>query len=142
MVVANDFEFSLVTPERLVMEGRATYAELPAHDGQLGVAAHRAAMLVKLGVGKLRLEMAAPAPGSVVPGSEKVFVLDGGFAQMQDNKLSLISERAIDAAELTSAAARDALTQAEAMPKTNGEQLAKRDHDLAMARAMTAVVGA
>ncbi|MFA7235393.1 MAG: hypothetical protein WC058_00895 [Phycisphaeraceae bacterium] len=139
--MANDFEFSLVTPERMVLEGRATYAEIPAHDGQLGVAAGRAAMLVKLGVGKLRLETPG-SPGSAAPGSEKIFILDGGFAQMQGNKLSLISERAIDAAELTSAEARDALTQAEAMPKTSGEQLAKRDHDLAMARAMTAAVGA
>ena len=120
----------------MVLEGRAIYAQIPAHDGQLGVAADRAAMLVKMGIGKLRLEI----DGS--PDKGCLYVLDGGFAQMHGNKLTLISERAIDVAELSSETARDALSKAEALPQANSEQLAKRDHDMAMARAMMAAVGA
>lgn len=132
--MAKDFQVSLVTPEQMVFQGPATYVQLPAHDGQLGVAANRAPMLVKMGVGKLRIES---APGS--ESQDKVYVLDGGFAQMQDNKLSLISERAIDASELTGEQAHEALDRAEALPKTNSDEVARRDHDLAMARTMIAI---
>ncbi len=84
--MAKTFTCSLVTPERQAFEGEATYANLPAHDGQLGVMANHAPMLVKLGVGSLRVDL--------VSGTTSRFELDGGFAQMRDNKLVLISERA------------------------------------------------
>jgi len=86
--MAKTFQCSLVTPQRQELEGEATYANLPAHDGQLGVMADHAPMLVKLGSGPMRLDMAE--------GSARRFALDGGFAQMRQNKLILITERATE----------------------------------------------
>ncbi len=83
------FTCSLVTPERAVLDDVVVSANLPAHDGQLGVLRNRAPMLVKLGSGILELKL---KEGS----RTKRFEISGGFAQMRDNKLSLVSEKAID----------------------------------------------
>lgn len=131
--LADSFDVSLVTPEQAVLTEQATYAELPAHDGQLGVMANRAPMLIKLGVGRLKLELAA--------GQTRWFVLDGGFAQMRNNRLTLLSEKAFDGQELTAEQAREQMREAEALPRSTVEQVDQRDHDLQLARSLQAVAG-
>lgn len=126
--MAKSFTCSLVTPERSVLQTDATYADLPAHDGQMGVMAGRAAMLVKLGIGKLTLE---PAEGP-----KQQFVLDGGFAQMSENKLTLLCERAYTTDEITSDKAREAMSAAEALPMSNADEVAQRNHDMQVVRHM------
>ena len=127
------FRVSLVTPERSVVETEASYAELPAHDGQLGVQHNRAAMLIKLGVGKLRLDLAE--------GGVQRFVLDGGFAQMRDNKLTLLCERAYGGADIGREEAQQRLTQAQSLPMGSRDEVEKRRHDLAVAQALVDVAG-
>ncbi len=84
--MAKTFQCSVVTPQRQELDGEMTYVNLPAHDGQLGVMANHAPMLVKLGSGPVRLDLAE--------GASRRYALDGGFAQMRDNKLILLTERA------------------------------------------------
>ena len=84
--MAKTFTCSLVTPDAAVFEGQTTYANLPAHDGQMGIMPGRAPIVVKLGVGVLEL--------TFPDNTAKRFNLDGGFAQMQDDKLTLLSEKA------------------------------------------------
>lgn len=84
--MAKTLSCSLVTPERSVLDAEISYANVPAHDGQLGVLPGRAAMLVELGKGTLRLDLA--------DGSKKQYHLEGGFAQMNDNRLTLLCEKA------------------------------------------------
>lgn len=131
--MAKSFTCSLVTPERSVLQTEATYADLPAHDGQMGVMSGRAAMVVKLGVGRLTLEP--------VDGAKRQYVLDGGFAQMSDNKLTLLCERAYGSDEITMDKARSALAAAEALPMSTADQVAQRDHDLLVARHMVSIAG-
>ncbi len=88
--MAKTFTCSLVTPERAVLEAEVSYANLPAHDGQMGVMRDRAAMLVELGKGTLTLDLA--------DGGHKSFALEGGFAQMQNNRLTLLCEKATEIA--------------------------------------------
>lgn len=88
--MAKTFTCSLVTPERSVLEAEVSYANLPAHDGQLGVMRDRAALLTELGKGTLTLDLA--------DGSKKLFALEGGFAQMQSNRLTLLCEKASEVA--------------------------------------------
>jgi len=88
--VAEQFQCSLVTPERSVFEGAVTYATLPAHDGQLGVMHNHAPLLVQLGEGRLDLTL----PG----GTHQRYDLSGGFAQVHANKLTLLSESATEQA--------------------------------------------
>lgn len=86
--MADGFQCSLVTPEAALFEGTVTYANLPAHDGQLGVQAHHAPLLVQLGKGQLDVTL----PDK----THRKFDLDGGFAQVNNNKLTLLSESATE----------------------------------------------
>ncbi len=85
--MADAFKCSVVTPQDEVFEGDVAYASVPAWDGQVGVAPQRAAMLLKLGDGVLRLD---------IPGGEtRRYFLGSGFAQMKDNRLTLLSDEAV-----------------------------------------------
>src|SRR5258707_1528490 len=77
--MADTFHLSVITPERAVLETDATFAALPAHDGELGILKNRAPMLYRLGAGLLRAD--------TVDGKCAMFVA-GGFAQKGGNPLS------------------------------------------------------
>jgi len=87
--MAKSFRCSLVTPEALMFEEDVTYANLPAHDGQLGIMANHAPLVVQLGEGTLEL--------TTLKGGQQRYHLAGGFAQMNANRLTLVSEKASSA---------------------------------------------
>ena len=88
---------NIVTPTESVLESEASYIEFPAWDGQKGVAPGAAPFLVKLGAGRLRVDR----PGS---GAE-VFLLDGGFAQMNGGTLTILADTVTPAGAIARRAA-------------------------------------
>ncbi len=109
--MADTFHCSVVTPERAILECDAEFAAFPAHDGEIGILPQRSALLCRLGIGLLRVKTGE--------GTRRFFV-DGGFAQMVDNKLTLLTEQAQSEDEIERDAALAALAEAKAMP-TEGE---------------------
>ena len=120
------FHCSVITPERAVLEADATFVAFPAHDGEVGVLKNRAPLLFKLGAGELRVE--SPE------GNQRLFV-DGGFAQMVENRLTILTEQAKAVADLDRAAAERALVQARAMPSHDDAQYAARQRAIRSAEA-------
>jgi len=104
--LASKFRCTLVTPLAQVLDADVTYASVPAWDGLVGVAPSRAPLLLKLGDGTLRLDFAE--------GGSRYFFVAGGFAQMKDNRLSVITEEAIPAQEVVRSDAEAGLREAEA----------------------------
>lgn len=125
------FHCSLVTPETELFEGQVEYASIPARDGQIGLMCQRAPLLVKLGDGALRLDL----PDK----STRAFFVGGGFAQMKDNKLSVIANQATDASELSREHAQALLDEALKRVPAGEEALAKRQQDADRARAMLTI---
>jgi F-type H+-transporting ATPase subunit epsilon len=111
------FHCSVITPERAVLEKDATFVAFPAWDGEVGILKHRAPLLYKLGVGELRVE--SPE------GNERLFVA-GGFAQMVEDRLTILTEQAKRLDEIDRAAAQKALVEARAMPMLTDAQFAAR----------------
>ena len=122
------FQCTVVTPEQQVLDEQVTQAIVPAHDGQVGILTDRAPLLVKLGVGELRLDVAN--------GQRRAFLIDGGVAQMKDNRLTIITDEATPAAEIKGEEARAALAEASAQRITDADSFNQRQHRLARARAM------
>jgi F-type H+-transporting ATPase subunit epsilon len=120
------FQLSVITPDHAVLETAARFCAFPAHDGEIGIEANRAPLLVKLGVGWLRAETA--------DGTHR-FLVDGGFAQMVDNRLSVLTEHAQRPDEIDPQAAKTALAAAQAMPSGDEIEFAARQRALAHARA-------
>jgi F-type H+-transporting ATPase subunit epsilon len=111
------FHCSVITPERAVLETEATFVAFPAHDGEVGILRNRAPLLYKLGIGELRVE--SPE------GNHRLFV-DGGFAQMVENRLTILTEAAKSIDEIDRAAAQRALEEARTLPMVSDAEFAAR----------------
>jgi F-type H+-transporting ATPase subunit epsilon len=104
------FHCSVITPERAVLEADATFVAFPAHDGEVGILRNHAPLLYKLGVGVLRVE---------TPEGNHAFFVDGGFAQMVENRLTLLTEQARPVSEVDRASADRAREEARSLPATD-----------------------
>ena len=111
------FHCSVITPERAVLEADATFVAFPAHDGEVGILPGRAPLLFKMGIGELRVES---------PEGNHRFFVDGGFAQMVENRLTLLTEQAKALEEIDRAAAERALGEAKEMPMVSESEFAAR----------------
>src|ERR1700753_3450024 len=80
------FQCVVVTPEQQAFDAQVTQVILPAHDGMMGILTDRAPLLVKLGVGPLRVDLAG--------GQSKTYFIDGGIAQMKSNNLTILTNEA------------------------------------------------
>jgi F-type H+-transporting ATPase subunit epsilon len=124
-MASNDtFHCSVITPERAVLEVEATFVAFPAHDGEVGILRNRAPLLYKMGTGELRVES---------PQGNHLLFVDGGFAQMVDNRLTLLTEQAKRAEDIDRAAAERALSEARALPMVTEAEFAA--HQKAVQRA-------
>jgi len=92
MAAANEFQVAIVTPEALVLETRTTEVQFPAFDGLVGVLNMRAPLLTKLGTGFITLKSS--------DGIQR-FLISGGYGQMKDNVLTILTNEAIPADKLT-----------------------------------------
>lgn len=121
----------IITPAEQVFEGEASYADIPAWDGQVGIQHLRAALLTKLGTGALRLETAD---------GELRFFIDGGYAQVKDDVVTILTDEAIDARRLDRGEVKAGLKSAKALKGDTPEAQAHKDRETARARAMLAAV--
>lgn len=94
------FAIRLITPAGKLMDGQATYASIPAHDGLIGFEADRAPIVFKLGLGQLRIDFAEAAKAGGVGGGSRTYLVEDGFAQMVANKLTVLTTKAWAADEL------------------------------------------
>lgn len=93
MAGASTFHVSVVTPEGAVLDCEATSAAFPAFDGEIGILPNHAPLLAKVGIGVLRVTSGGE--------TQRLFI-DGGFAQVVDNRLSVLTEQARPLEELES----------------------------------------
>lgn len=76
---------AVISPEQTLFEGEATSVVAPAHDGEVGILTGHAPMMALLGQGTLRLSGA---------GGDRRFAVEGGFLQVVDDKVRVVTERA------------------------------------------------
>src|SRR5687767_12189448 len=105
------FQCVIVTPEQQVLDEKIEQVILPAHDGLIGILTDRAPLLAKIGTGPLRVDPAG--------GPRREFFVDGGIAQMKDNKLTVVTNEATPANELDAEAARAEYAEAAARRATD-----------------------
>ncbi|MEE2707343.1 MAG: ATP synthase F1 subunit epsilon [Planctomycetota bacterium] len=115
----------VVTPEKTVLDHPAEFVALPLFDGELGVYPGRAPLIGRLGYGELRM---------VEGGRTKRFYVDGGFVQVGDNRVTVLTNRAVPADELDESAATEQLAAARQKPATTLELMAIRDRAVMEAR--------
>lgn len=85
-------QLQIVTPERQVVDQPADSVVIPAHDGEIGILPGRAPLICELGIGALRYSSGGR--------TQRVFI-DGGFAQVFENRVSVLTPEAVTESEAT-----------------------------------------
>jgi F-type H+-transporting ATPase subunit epsilon len=117
---------SVVTPEATLLDVPADFVALPLYDGEIGIGPDHSPFIGRLGYGELR----------VVEGSKtEHYYVDGGFVQVADNLVSVLTNRAVPASQLDATKAREQLEAARARSAHSIELMEIRDRTELQARA-------
>ena len=116
----------VVTPEQTVLESEAEFVALPLYDGEVGILPGRAPLIGRLGPGEMRIRNG---------GTTASYYLDGGFVQIVDNVVSVMTSRAVPAARINVAAAEQQLATEIKKSAPTSEEREIRDRQIAQARA-------
>ena len=117
---------TVVTPEQTALETKADFVALPLFDGEIGIGASHSPLIGRLGYGEMRIKSG---------GQTQVYYVDGGFVQVANNVVAVLTNRAVPAARLDPAAAESILKVALSKPANTPELMAIRDRQIAQARA-------
>jgi F-type H+-transporting ATPase subunit epsilon len=120
----------VVTPEATLVDQAADFVALPLYDGEIGIAPSHAPMIGRLGYGELRITH---------QGQTRRFYVDGGFVQVVDNVVSVLTNRALPASEVDAEVAAEQLASARQRPAHTPELMAIRDRIELQARAQIRV---
>jgi F-type H+-transporting ATPase subunit epsilon len=136
-LAANTFRCRLITPVAKVLDEEVTYASVPGWDGLFGVLPGRAPVVAKLGVGELRLDF---PDREGAKGGSRAFLVEEGFVQMVNNRLTVLAARAVPLEGIDAGAAQSELAEAErrTLPESGALRAAaaqRREKDRAFARA-------
>jgi len=93
----------VVTPEATVSEQTVDSVVVPLHDGELGVLPGHAPLIGRLGFGELRM---------LNGGQAESLYIDGGFVQIADDVVSLLTQDAMPLSEVDEVGARELLDAA------------------------------
>jgi F-type H+-transporting ATPase subunit epsilon len=116
----------VVTPESTVLEMPVDSVSLPLYDGEIGILPGRAPMIGRMGYGELRF---------TVNGQTSRYYVDGGFVQVADNVVSVLTNRGVPATALDAQVARELLAAAQSRRADTDELRAIRDRLERQARA-------
>ncbi|WP_430395896.1 F0F1 ATP synthase subunit epsilon [Ferrovibrio sp.] len=122
--MAETFGFELVSPEKLLLSIEAEMVTVPGEEGDMGILPGHSPVISSLRLGVIDVTKAGG-------GEERIFVA-GGFAEMSNNKLTVLAEEAVPVAELK----RDKI---EAKLKDAREDLADAKEDHARNRAQAEI---
>ena len=116
----------VVTPEETVLDTTADFIALPLFDGEVGIGRDHSAMIGRMGFGELRIRS----------GQETTrYYVDGGFVQVAENLVSVLTNRSVTALELDAEVAQEQLTTALGSKALGDDQITIRERSVTQARA-------
>ncbi|SCY23330.1 F0F1 ATP synthase subunit epsilon [Microvirga guangxiensis] len=120
------FNFELVSPERVLFSDAVDAVVLPASEGDMTVLPGHAPMMTTLKTGFLIIGNGA--------GAGKRVLVRGGFADISQNGLTVLAERALPTEELTQEILDKEILQAEMAYDATNDPAAKHAAESAIAQ--------
>jgi F-type H+-transporting ATPase subunit epsilon len=120
----------VVTPESTVLETTATFIVLPLFDGEIGIAPAHSPMVGRLGFGEMRV---------VQDDQTRRYYVDGGFVQVVNNSVTILTPRALPATDVDIDHATEKLAALRASAAHGDAQIAHRARRIAQVRAQIRV---
>jgi F-type H+-transporting ATPase subunit epsilon len=125
--VADSLKLEVVTPSRRVLEGRAREVRIPGAHGELGVLPGHTPLLTSLGTGEVTW-FDGDTTGRLV--------VQGGFAEVQPDAVTVLASVAETIDEIDVEAARTTLAEAQEKLKTvSAEEFDEVDGEVRLAEA-------
>lgn len=121
--MAKDLRLEVVTPDRLVLSQEVEYVGAPGIEGEFGIMPNHIPFLSALGVGSLYFKL---------DGKYYYVFIAGGFAEVSNNKVTILAEIAEKAEDIDLERARRAEQRAR-------ERMQKAEDNIAQARAQAAL---
>ncbi|MFW5489262.1 MAG: F0F1 ATP synthase subunit epsilon [Desulfovibrio sp.] len=112
--MANQIQLEIVTPDRQVLSEPVDYVGAPGIEGEFGVMANHIPFLSALGIGNLFYKLG---------GRYHYVFVAGGFAEVSNNKVTILAEVAEHAAEIDVERARKARERAEGRIRQRQEEV-------------------
>jgi F-type H+-transporting ATPase subunit epsilon len=128
------FQFNLVSPEKLLFSGEVTQVDVPGVEGEFGVLADHAPMVATVKPGILVV---------YVDGDLRRVAVDGGFAEVSANGLTVLADTAAPADQVDRArlAATIKSTEEDVADSKDDRKRDKLAHRLDQLRALQAALG-
>jgi F-type H+-transporting ATPase subunit epsilon len=92
--MADKLSFALVSPEREVFNGEVDHVVVPGSEGEFGVMPNHASVMSVIKPGALRV---------IDGGGERRIFVNGGFADVTPEGLTVLAEDALDLADVNAA---------------------------------------
>jgi len=115
----------VVTPETTALETDADFVALPLADGELGIGNNHAPMIGRLGFGELRV---------VKEGKTETLYVDGGFVQIANNVVNVLTGKAVQPAEIDLPQAEQQLAESITKSAPTDEAIALKTRSIEQAR--------
>ena len=125
-VESSDLHVMIVTPEDTVLDTRADFVALPLFDGELGVATRHSPLVGRLQSGELRIRHGQQTAR---------YYVEGGFVQVADNEVAVMTGRAQVADSVDTEAAGQQLEAALKSKAAGDDQISIRSRQIDQARA-------
>jgi F-type H+-transporting ATPase subunit epsilon len=125
MALKQQLRIVLVTPETTLLDEPVEALRFPLYDGQIGILPGRAPLVARVGYGELQITTAA---------GKKSYFVDGGFVQVKQGIVSLLTNRAQTADSLDARDAEDELQVARQRLPTTDADFAEKAKELMRAR--------
>lgn len=116
----------VVTPERIVVDEWVKQVTVPLPDGEYGIAKNHDPVIARLGFGPLRLK---------TPSSQRNYFLDGGFLQLRDNTVVILTNKAVESSSLNAGQIDQELQSTRSRAAASDSEIDARLTDLAKLRA-------
>ena len=97
--MAAELTLRVITPDRIVLDTTASSVRIPAVDGSMGILSGHAPMVAALDMGMLTFQSG---------GKDEAIFVSGGFVEVSDNTVRVVSEAGERPEEIDEERARDA----------------------------------
>jgi len=115
--MAATLKLEIVTPEAKVFSGDVDFVHLPGAEGEMGIFPMHQAEVTELQAGELQY---------IQKGKTEIVAIGEGFAEITNDSVSVLTDGAVNAADIDEKVAEAAVKRAEELLKSNtleGEEL-------------------
>lgn len=126
-----NFNFEVVSPEKLVYKDEVEEVILPTTSGQITILPNHISLFTQV------------IPGEIIikkNGKEQYMAVTGGFLEVNNNNASILADYAVRSEDIEVAKAMDAQKRAEKIIKESGEKTSEKDFALAQAEFLRSIL--